>query len=110
MSRIPILCLALLLATVITLQTTTPQNHIIYLAAPTGLTKMKPVDIAAHNQRVLTLEEAVADYERKHGPIRTEDEQHISDDSDCLLGNCNLDYHLFMAKIRVKYFVRNLIG
>ena len=110
MSRIPLLCLALLIATVITLQTTAPQKHIIYLAAPTGLTNMKPVDIAAHNQRVLTLEEAVADYERKHGPIRTEDEQHISDDSDCLLGNCTLDYHLFMTKIRVKYFVRNLIG
>ena len=110
MSRIPLLCLALLFATVITLQTTEPQKHIIYLAAPTGISKMKPVDIAAHNRRVLTLEEAVADYELKHDPIRTEDEQHISDDSDCLLGNCTLDYHLFMAKIRVKYFVRNLIG
>ena len=110
MRSIPPICMAMLIATVITLQNTAPQNHIIYLAAPTGLAKMKPVDIAAHNQRVLTLEEAVADYERKHGPIRTEDEQHISDDSDCVLGNCTLDYHLFMAKIRVKYFVRNLIG
>ena len=110
MSRIPLLCLALLIATVITLQTTAPQKHIIYLAAPTGLTKMKPVDIAAHNQRVLTLEEAVADYERKHGPIKTEDDKHVSDDSDCFLGNCTLDYHLFVAKIRVKYFVKNLIS
>ena len=110
MRSIPLICMAMLIATVITLQTTAPQNHIIYLAAPDGVTRVKPVDVANANQKVLTLEEAVADYERKHGPIRTEDEQHISDDSDCLLGNCTLDYHLFMAKIRVKYFVRNLIG
>ncbi|MAH60350.1 MAG: hypothetical protein CMB95_05875 [Flavobacteriaceae bacterium] len=102
--------MAMLIATVITLQTTAPQNHIIYLAAPEGVTRVKPVDEATANHKVLTLEEAVADYERKHGAIRTEDEQHISDDSDCLFGNCTLDYHVFMAKIRVKYFVRNLIG
>lgn len=110
MRSIPLICMAMIIATVITLQTTAPQNHIIYLAAPDGVTKVKPVDVANANHKVLTLEEAVARYEDKHGPIRTEDEHHISDDSDCLLGNCTLDYHLFMAKIRVKYFVRNLIG
>ena len=41
----PLICMAMLIATVITLQTTAPQNHIIYLAAPDGVTKVKPVDV-----------------------------------------------------------------
>ena len=108
MSRIPLLCLALLIATVITLQSTTPQNHIVYIAAPEGLTKIAPLDVASANQKVLTLEEAAADYERKFGPIRSEEGQYVSDDSECLLNNCTLDYDLFMTKLKLKYFVRSL--
>ena len=71
MKSTPLVCLALLMTTVITLAITAPQNHIIYLAAPDGVTRMKPVDEATANHKVLTLEEAVARYEEKHGPIRS---------------------------------------
>ena len=110
MSRIPLLCLALLIATVITIQTTAPQRHIIYLAAPMGLMKMKPVDVANANHKVLSLEEAVARYEEKHGPIRNEPDDNDYDESDCLLGSCALEAELFMVKWKVKSILRILVG
>ena len=101
MRSIPLICMAMLIATVITLQTTAPQNHIIYLAAPDGVTRVKPVDVANANQKVLTLEEAVARYEEKHEPIRTEPDDYDYDESDCLLGSCALEVELMIAKYRV---------
>ena len=101
MRSIPLICMAMLIASVITLQTTAPQNHIIYLAAPDGVTRVKPVDVATANQKVLTLEEAVARYEEKHGPIRTEPDDNDYDESDCLLGSCALEVELMIAKYRV---------
>ena len=101
MRSIPLICMAMLIATVITLQTTAPQNHIIYLAAPDGVTRVKPVDVANANQKVLTLEEAVARYEEKHEPIRTEPDDYNYDESDCLLGSCALEVELMIAKYRV---------
>tara|TARA_Y100000589_G_C26856479_1_gene508128 strand:+ start:97 stop:405 length:309 start_codon:yes stop_codon:yes gene_type:complete len=102
--------MALLMATFITLQTTAPQNHIIYLAAPDGVTRVKPVDASTANQKVLTLEEAVARYEEKHGPIRVEPDDYNYDESDCLLGSCALESELFMVKWKVKSILRILVG
>ena len=110
MRSIPLICMTMLIATVITLQTTAPQNHIIYLAAPDGVTKVKPVDEATANQKVLTLEEAVARYEEKHGPIRKEPNDYDYDKSDCLLGSCALESELFMVKWKVKSILRILVG
>ena len=110
MRSIPLICMAMLIATVITLQTTAPQNHIIYLAAPDGVTKVKPVDVADTNHKVLTLEEAVALYEEKHGPIRNEPDDYNYDENDCLLGSCALESELFMVKWKVKSILRILVG
>ena len=110
MRSIPFICMAMLIATVITLQTTAPQNHIIYLAAPEGVTRVKPVDEAAANHKVLTLEEAVSRYEEKHGPIRNEPDDYDYDESDCLLGSCALEAELFMVKWKVKSILRILVG
>ena len=110
MKSTPLVCLALLMTTVITLAITAPQNHIIYLAAPEGVTRMKPVDEATANHKVLTLEEAVARYEEKHGPIRSEPDDYDYDESDCLLGSCALESELFMVKWKVKSILRILVG
>ena len=110
MRSIPLICMAMLIATVITLQTTAPQNHIIYLAAPEGVTRVKPVDEATANHKVLTLEEAVARYEEKHGPIRSEPDDYDYDESDCLLGSCALDAEVSMVKWKVKSILRILVG
>lgn len=110
MNRLPLFCLALLFATVITLQATAPQNHIVYLAAPAGLTKFTPVEIAAANEKVLSLEEAVARYEEKHGPITNEPDDYDYNENDCLLGSCALDAELFLVKLKVKYLLKEFIG
>ena len=110
MRSIPLICMAMLIATVITLQTTAPQNHIIYLAAPDGATGVKPVDVANANHKVLTLEKAVAHYEEKHGPIRIEPDDNDYDDNDCLVGSCALESELFMVKWKVKSILRILVG
>ena len=110
MRSIPLICMAMLISTVITLQTTAPQNHIIYLAAPDGVTKVKPVDVANANHKVLTLDEAVARYEEKHGPIRSEPDDYNYDESDCLLGSCALESELFMVKWKIKSILRILVG
>ena len=106
MRSIPLICMAMLIATVITLQTTAPQNHIIYLTAPEGVTRVKPVDEATANHKVLTLEEAVARYEEKHYPIRSEPDDYDYDESDCLLGSCALDVELMMAKYKLRKLLR----
>jgi hypothetical protein len=62
----------MLFASIIALQTTAPQNHIVYIPAADGLAKFKPEDAANANDRVLSLAEAVARYEEKHGPIRND--------------------------------------
>ena len=110
MRSIPLICMAMLIATVITLQTTAPQNHIIYLAAPEGVTRVKPVDEATANHKVLTLEEAVARYEERHGPIRNEPDDYDYDESDCLLGSCALESELFMVRWKVKSILQILVG
>lgn len=110
MSRLPLFCLALLFATVITLQTTAPQNHIVYLTAPDGVTRLKPFDVANANHEVLTLEEAVALYEERHGPIKSEPDDYDYNENDCLLGSCALDAELFLVKLKVKYLLKELIG
>ena len=110
MRSIPLICMALLIATVITLQTTAPQKHIIYLVAPDGVTRVKPVNVATTNHKVLTLEEAVALYEEKNGPIRSEPDDYDYNESDCLLGSCALESELFMVKWKVKSILRILVG
>ena len=110
MKSTPLVCLALLMATVITLAITTPQNHILYLSAPDGPTRMKPVDVANSNHMVLTLEEAVARYEEKHGPIKNEPDDYVYDESDCLLGSCALEAEFFMVKWKIKSILRILVG
>ena len=110
MRSIPLICMAMLIATVITLQTTALQNHIIYLAAPDGVTRVKPVDEATANHKVLTLKEAVARYEERHGPIRNEPDDYDYDESDCLLGSCALESELFMVRWKVKSILRILVG
>ena len=110
MRSMPLICMAMLIATVITLQTTAPQNQFIYLAAPEGVTRVKPVDEATANHKVLTLEEAVARYEEKHDPIRSEPDDYDYDESDCLLGSCVLESELFMVKWKVKSILRILVG
>ena len=110
MRSIPLICIAMLIATVIILQTTAPQNHIIYLAAPDGVTRVKPVDEETADHKVLTLEDAVARYEEKHGPIRSEPDDYNYDESDCLLGSCALESELFMVKWKVKSILRILAG
>ena len=66
--------------------------------------------MANANHKVLTLEEAVARYEERHGPIRSEPDDYDYDESDCLLGSCALESELFMVKWKVKSILRILVG
>ena len=102
MNGIPLICLAMLFASIIALQTTAPQNHIVYIPAADGLAKFKPEDIANANHRVLSLAEAVARYEENHGPIRNDPADYEYDESDCLLGSCALEVEWMTAKYKMR--------
>ena len=106
MNGIPLICVAMLFASIIALQTTAPQNHIVYLPAADGVMKVKPIDAANANHKVLSLEEAIVRYEEKHGPIKNEEADYDYDESDCLLGNCALDVELMMAKYKLRKLLR----
>ena len=104
MSRIPIICVALLFTTIVTLQTTAPQKHIIYLPASVEPMKVRPDGFITDSHKVIGVEEAVANYQEKHGPLGTEAQGY--DESDCLLGSCLLEVNLMMAKYRVMNLFR----
>ena len=105
MNAIPIICVAMLYGSIIALQTTAPQNHIVYLPAADGVMKVKPIDAANANHKVLSLEEAIVRHEEKHGPIKNDAADYDYDESDCLLGSCALDVEL----MTVKYKMRKLL-
>ena len=104
MSRIPIICVALLFTTIVTLQTTAPQKDIIYLPASVEPMKVRPDGFVTASHKVIGVEEAAVDYEEKHGPLTTQAQDY--DESDCFLGSCLLEVNLMMAKYRVMNFFR----
>ena len=58
MKSIPILCIALLLASVFAMQLTSPQNSVFYLPAAEGPMKVRPANLTGPAPQVVDLHEA----------------------------------------------------
>jgi hypothetical protein len=104
MNRIPIFCIALLMMTVITLQLTALQRHILYIPAPEGPTKVRPIGFDRSSVQVVSLEEADRRYKETHGhelPPRPE-----RDESKCMFNSCEFEFYLYMARYHtIQFFV-----
>ena len=108
MKSIPIICVALLLASVFAMQLTSPQNSVFYVPAAEGPMKVRPANLTGAVPQVVDLQEA----DRRHKEIYGTDvvDPYAYDDSDCLFGSCALDDELFFITLKVKYLLRVLIG
>ena len=102
MNRIPILCIALLMTTVITLQMTALQKHIIYLPADDGQMKTRPAGFPDTVPMVVSLEEADRRFREKYKDGLPEIPER--DHSTCLFNNCDWDLAWFLLKYEVVDF------
>ena len=101
-----LLTIGFLFSAVWALHATMPQKNIFYIPAATGDIKVRPTVPESASMKVLSLEEAVARHEEKHGPIRYEAVDYNYDESDCLLSSCALEVELMMAKYRIRKLLR----
>jgi len=107
MNRIPILCIALLMTTVITLQMTALQKHIIYLPADDGQMKTRPAGFPDPAPMVVSLEEA----DRRFRDRFNETYEPVLPDRDetrCLLNDCEFEFYFIMAKYKATEFLSGL--
>ena len=104
MKTVPILCIALLLASVFAMQLTSSQNSIFFLPAAEGPVKVRPANLTSPMPQVVDLQEA----DRRHREIYGTDvtDPYAFDDSDCLLGSCGLEIELIMAKHYLKKLIK----
>ena len=105
MKSIPILCTALLLASVFAMQLTSPQNSVFYLPAAEGPMKVRPANLTGPAPQVVDLQEADRRHKEIYGTNVT-DPYHY-DDSDCLFGSCGLEIELTMAKLYLLSFIKD---
>ena len=96
MKSIPILCTAILLASVFAMQLTSPQNVIFFLPAAEGPVKVRPANLTGAVPQVVDLQEA----DRRHKEIYGNDvtDPYAYDDSDCLFGSCGLEIELRLLR------------
>ena len=108
MARIPLVCVALLLASVFAMQLTSQQTNVFYVPATEGPVKVRPANLTGPMPQVVDLREA----DRRHKEIYGTDvtDPYAYDDSDCLFGSCVLDDEIFFITLKVKYLLRVLIG
>lgn len=104
MKSIPILCIALLLASVFAMQLTSPQNSVFYLPAAEGAMKVRPADLTGPAPQVVDLQEADRRHKEIYGTNVTD--PYAYDDSDCLFGSCGLEIELTMAKLYLLSFIK----
>ena len=108
MKSIPILCTALLLASVFAMQLTSPQKSVFYVPAAEGPVKVRPANLTGPVPQVVDLQEADRRHKERYGTNVTD--PYAYDDSDCLFGSCVLDDKLFFIALKVRYLLRALIG
>jgi hypothetical protein len=104
MKSIPILCTALLLASVFAMQLTSPQNSVFYVPAAEGLVKVRPANLTDPAPQVVDLQEADRRHKEIYGTNVTD--PYAYDDSDCLFGSCGLEIELTMAKLYLLSFIK----
>ena len=103
MARIPLVCVALLLASVFAMQLTSQQTNVFYVPATEGPVKVRPANLTGPMPQVVDLQEA----DRRHKEIYGTDvtDPYAYDDSDCLLGSCGLEIELMMVKHRLSALI-----
>ena len=104
MKSIPILCTALLLASVFAMQLTSPKNSVFYLPAAEGPMKVRPANLTGPVPQIVDLQEADRTHKERYGTNVTD--QYAYDDSDCLFGSCGLETELTMAKLYLLSFIK----
>ena len=104
MRSIPILCTALLLASVFAMQLTSPQNSVFYVPAAEGPIKVRPANLTGPVPQVVDLQEADRRHKEIYGTNVTD--PYAYDDSDCLFGSCGLEIELTMAKLYLLNFIK----
>ena len=104
MKSIPILCTALLLASIFAMQLTSPQNSVFYVPATEGPMKVRPANLTGPVPQVVDLQEADRRHKQRYGTDVTD--PYAYDDSDCLLGSCGLEIELIMAKHYFKKLIK----
>ena len=104
MKTIPILCTALLLASVFAMQLTSPQNSVFYVTAAEGPMKVRPANLTGPVPQVVDLQEADRRHKERYGTNVTD--PYSYDDSDCLFGSCGLEIELTMAKHYLLSFIK----
>ena len=104
MKSIPILCTALLLASVFAMQLTSPKNSVFYLPAAEGPMKVRPANLTGPAPQVVDLQEADRRHKEIYGTNVTD--PYAYDDSDCLFGSCGLEIELTMAKLYLLSFIK----
>ena len=103
MKTVPILCIALLLASVFAMQLTSSQNSIFFLPAAEGPVKVRPANLTSPMPQVVDLQEA----DRRHREIYGTDvtDPYAFDDSDCLLGSCGREIELMLVRHHILNFL-----
>ena len=104
MARIPLVCVALLLASVFAMQLTSQQTNVFYLPATEGPVKVRPGNLTGPMPQVVDLQEADRRHKEIYGTAMTD--PYAYDDSDCLLGSCGLEIELTMAKLYLLSFIK----
>ena len=102
MKSIPIICVALLLASVFAMQLTSQQTNVFYVPATEGPMKVRPANLTGPMPQVVDLQEA----DRRHKEIYGTDvtDPYAYDDSDCLLGSCGLEIELMLVRHHIINF------
>ena len=103
MKTVPILCTALLLASVFAMQLTSSHNSIFFLPAAEGPVKVRPANLTGPMPQVVDVQEA----DRRHREIYGTDvtDPYAFDDSDCLLGSCGLEIELMLVRHHILNFL-----
>ena len=104
MARIPLVCVALLLASVFAMQLTSQQTNVFYLPATEGPVKVRPGNLTGPMPQVVDLQEADRRHKEIYGTAMTD--PYAYDDGDCLLGSCGLEIELTMAKLYLLSFIK----
>ena len=103
MARIPLVCVALLLASVFAMQLTTQQTNVFYVPATEGPVKFRPANLTGPMPQVVDLQEA----DRRHKEIYGTDvtEPYAYDDSEFLLGSCGPEIELILVTDRLSALI-----